>query len=155
MSFWPTKISVFAFLTLTYVSHAYSQTFDNLKLTAPLPGSTYITAELYSSSAVRCAQINNIKAAFTHDAALNNEIDIIIDLEQNPPLCSEYSLFLPERFFLGELQDGTYTFNIYENDQLSFSETLSVPLDVSVDTLGFTRFHDYGSHKQNSEEIPF
>ena len=108
-----------------------------------------ISADIVGYQANACSEIEGTHFSISPLVSGAQQIDLY--LASNPVrdvlrVCAKVSRPFVSSIELGELEPGYYKFNIYDNQQLVLSRSLSVPLDVKSFDLGLKINNFVGSH---------
>lgn len=115
----------------TTASLAFGGVVDDVTLSQSILGGRRIVAHLHGQLPDQCIMVTNVSLGHPPLRMLDKQIDVHLRtrqalLEKCPASPDfEYSLEL------GDLADGDYTLNVYENEMLTLSKQVAIPFDLA------------------------
>jgi len=127
---------LFLNLSLATEVHATNVVTD-VELKSPLFGKNFINLELLGILKDTCTSVDDVRYEPGPAIFSQSVINVYMQITKEEEICASSTVPYRHEVFLGDLGDGVYAVNVYENDELAFTKEVSVPYDIRSNSLDF------------------
>ena len=125
------KIGILTITSFGISSNATGSNVKKIQFEYPFFADTLISARLEGVLSKGCSTISNV--SFEKGPSLDsvNVINFFVDIERNDEECILRSKPFSHSSFLGQLDEGEYQVNVFENNSKTLSTRIVVPNDIN------------------------
>jgi len=109
----------------------------DVELNSPMLRGSLISAEIFGLLPDTCTTIKSARHELVSHLGANQDLNLFIETEVKDEQCIEASLPFSQKIFIGDLDEGVFTLNIYEGARLVLRREILIPEDVVPTNMDF------------------